>query len=299
MRSVGPKTDHLSWDDLRTALHLARGGSVRRAARALGVSHSTILRRLEALEDASGVRLFEKKPDGWELTPAGQDVFDTARDLEEMVNALERRVQGLDARLAGPVRLTLPDPFLPLLLPDIRAIVRAHRDIEVTLAVATGYADLAHREADVALRTAAEPPPDLVGRRLASAGVGIYGSARYLAGRATKDLESLDWVGWEAESQMAFNQWMRRHVPKAHVALRLSNAWAIRDAVDADVGVAILPCALGAAYETWRRVKLVKDASAPLWILTHKDLRTTTRVRVVRDALAEAVVKKRAVIEGR
>src|SRR6185436_1446139 len=113
MTKHGPKTNHLDWEDLRSALHLARSGSVRRAARALGVSHSTVLRRLAALEATTRVRLFERKPDGYELTPAGQDVFDTARDLEEGVAALERRVAGRDLRLSGTVRVTLPDPFLP------------------------------------------------------------------------------------------------------------------------------------------------------------------------------------------
>ncbi len=299
MRPNGPKTHRLDWDDLRTALHLARGGSVRKAARALGVSHSTILRRVATLESASGVRLFERTARGLDLTAAGQDVFDTARDVEELVTGLERRVAGRDLRPSGPVRITLPDPMLPLLLPDLRVIADAYPAIGLTLAVTTGYVDLAHREADVALRVAAEPPPDLVGRRLVTAGVGIYGSARYLAKRRTSDLEALEWVGWEAGSSMAFAQWMNDNVPRARVVLRVTHGWAIREAVDAGVGVAILPCALGGASASWRRVRRVEEAAAPLWILTHRDLRTAARVRVVRDAIADAVLRKRRVVEGR
>jgi DNA-binding transcriptional LysR family regulator len=300
MRTSDAKTDHLlGWDDLRTALFLARGGSVRSAARTLGVSHSTILRRVAALERSAGVRLFEKKPDGYELTPAGQDVFETARDLEELVTALERRVHGRDLRLVGAVRVTLPDPFLPALVPTFQSFARAYPDIEVTLAIGTGYADLAHREADIAIRTAAEPPPDLVGRRVLTAGVGIYSSKQYLRRRRAKDLEALDWVGWEAGSQMAFARWMVENVPKARVRLRVSHGWALRDAVDAGIGVAIVPCALGEAREGWQRVRLVPDVAAPVWILTHKDLRTTTRVRVLRDFLTDAIVAKRHVFEGR
>ncbi len=298
MRIIGPKFDHLDWDDLRTALFLARSGSVRGAARKLGVSHSTVLRRLSALEGRTGVRLFERKPDGYEVTPAGQDVFDTARGLEDLVLSLERRVQGHDLRLAGPVRVTLPDPFLPMLLPDLRAIARELPDIEVTIDVGTGYVDLAHREADIAIRTTDEPPPDLVGRRLVMAGVAVYGSARYLAKRAVANLEALDWVGWPTDSQMAFARWMGKNVPSARVALRCSTGWAIRDAVDAHLGVAVLPCVLGETMPGWRRVRPVADLSAPVWILTHRDLRTTARVRVLRDRLAEAIVRKRAILEG-
>jgi DNA-binding transcriptional LysR family regulator len=298
MPSIGAKTDHLSWDDLRTALSLAERGSVRSAARSLGVSHSTVLRRIATLESVTSVRLFERKADGYELTPAGQDVFDTARAVGDLIVALERRVEGRDLRLSGPIRVTLPDPFLPFLLPVFRAFGKKHPEIELTLAVGVGYADLAHREADIAIRTTNEPPPDLVGRRVARAGVAIYGSKRYLARRSMRDLEALDWIGWEEESTMAFAQWMRQHVPHARVALRASTSWVIREAVQADLGVALLPCATGSMENGWQVVRRLKDASAPLWILTHRDLRTTARVRALRDFVADAISRQRKAIEG-
>ena len=305
MRTRGAKSDRsrkaraFDWDDLRTALFLARGGSVRSAARALGVSHSTVLRRVAALEQRAGVRVFEKTPAGYELTAAGQDVFDTARELDEIVNGLERRVHGRDLRLSGPVRVTLPDPFLPALAPVFVELARAHPDISVTLSVGTSYADLAHREADVAVRAAEAPPPDLVGRRVIEAGVGVYGARSYLRGRSTRDLEALDWVGWEDGSSMAFARWMAAHVPRARIGLRVTHGWALRDAVDAGAGVAIVPCALGEGRAGWTRVRLEPAASAPVWILTHRDLRTTARVRVVRDFLADAIVARRRLFTGR
>jgi DNA-binding transcriptional LysR family regulator len=299
MRISGAKTDHVDWDALRTALFLARAGSVRRAARELGVSHSTVLRRLDALEEGIGVRLFERKAEGYELTTEGQDVFDTARTLEDIVLGLERRVEGRDLRLSGPVRVTLPDPFLPLLLPALQQFGAAYPEIVITVAADVGFADLAQREADIAIRIADAPPPELVGRRLATAAVAVYGSDRYLEGRSRRDLEALDWVGWDADSTMLFEQWMRKHVPKARVGLRVSTAWALRDAVDAGMGVALFPCALGGKRPGWARVHSVRDMSVPLWILTHRDLRTTARVRMLRDHLAEAIVEQRAIVEGR
>lgn len=298
MRTVGPKTDHIDWDALRTALHLARAGSVRSAARALGVSHSTVLRRIEALERSTKVRLFERKPDGYELTLAGQDVFDSAGELEEIVRALERRVEGRDLRLSGAVRVTLPDPFLPLLLPVFKDFAKAYPEITVTVAAAVDFADLAHREADIALRVASEPPADLVGRRLAAAAVGVYGAEAYLRGRSTKELESLDWIGLESDSSMVFEQWMRKNIPVERVRLRTSSSWAMRDAVDAGIGVAVFPCALGEARPGWRRIRRL-PGTTPLWILTHKDLRTTARVRVLRDFLSDAIAKERRLVEGR
>ena len=271
---------------------------MRGAARDLGVSHSTVLRRLHALEAAAGVRLFEQKADGYTVTPAGQDVFETACELEELVIGLHRRVAGRDLKLSGPVRVTLPDPYAPLLAPIMRDFSRAHPGIDVTLLLGTGYVDMAHREADIAIRVAADPPPDLIGHRICAAGVGIYGSKAYLKGRSTRRREALDWIGWAHDSQMFFARWTREHIPDERIALRLSAGWGLRDAVDAGTGVAIMPCGLGEAMPHWKRVELIGGAAAPLWVLTHRDLRTTARVGLLRDVLVDALRQRKDLIEG-
>ena len=295
---TGPKTDHLEWSDLRFALELGRQGSVRATARELGVSHSTVLRRLRALQESVGAELFVDKGQGYEPTAAGRDVVQTAEAVEESITGLERRVSGRDARLAGPVRVTLPDPFAPVMGPIFAAIAHQHPEIELTVGLSTSYVDLAHRAADVAIRTAESPPPDLVGRRIGVAAVGIYGSHKYLRGRDTTDLESLSWVGWERGSTMWFARWMGAHVPRAHVAMRVSAAWGLREGVDAGAGVAIVPCALGEARPGWQRIQLVPDGATPLWVLTHRDLRHAQRVRVVRDEIAQAIRDRRSIFEG-
>jgi DNA-binding transcriptional LysR family regulator len=289
------KQTAVNWDDLRVALALFRAGSVRAAARALGVSHSTVLRRLQELEVSAGVRLFERQ----ELTSAGQDVVETARELEEVMTALARRVEGRDLRLSGPIRVTLPDPLLPSLLPIFKRFGEKYPEIDLTVAVGIEYVDLAHRQADVALRIASAPPPDLIGRRVADVACAIYGSEAYLSGRPARNLERLDWVGWPAGSSMAFAQWMRERVPKARIAVRMDGSWAIRDAVDAGMGVALLPCAIGDLRPGWRRIRLVPEIKVPLWILTHADLRATARVRALRDELWEAIGAERDLYEGR
>ncbi len=288
------KRTTLEWDDLRFALFLARDGSVRRAARALGVSHSTVLRRLASLESNIGVRLFERRPDGYALTSAGQDVFETAKDLEDGVSALERRAFGRDLRPAGPVRITLADALVPPLLPLFQELRAAYPDIDVTVDAGTGYRDLAQREADLALRIAREPPAELVGRRVGLVTTGVYGSRAYLAKQRKKGLASLDWIGFEAGSTMLFETWRTTNVPAARVVLRVTTAWAMRDAVAAGVGVAVVARICGDAEPDWQLVHaLPDDVAAPLWVLSHRDLRTTARVRLVRDFLADALTKRK------
>lgn len=297
-QTTAPPASKLSWDDLRVALALGRSGSLRGAARQLRVSHSTVLRRLGELEAATGVRLFERKAEKYELTLAGHDVFDTARELEDAIVSLERRVEGRDLKLAGPIHVTMPDPLLPALLPILRRFGEQYPDIALTVGSGIDFVNLGQREADVALRITGEPPPDLVGRRVANVACGIYGSKRYLEGRATRQLERLSWVGWPEGSRWIFSEWMRKNVPQARVALRLQASWAVQDALNADVGVALLPCAIGDLQSGWQRLKLVPEVAAPLWILTHRDLRATARVRVLREVLWLELSAARALLEG-
>jgi DNA-binding transcriptional LysR family regulator len=254
---------------------------------------------LRALESAVGVQLFVDKGEGYEATPAGQDVFDTAVALDEAVTGLERRVGGQDFRLTGSVRVTVPDPMAPLLFPIFAEFSKEQPGIEVTLALGAGFADLAHRAADVAIRITDAPPPDLVGQRVCNVNVGVYGSEAYLRGRSTKSLAGLDWVSLERGSDMAFARWIETNVPTARIALRVGAPWGLREAVDAGAGVSLMPCALGELMPNWRRVKLVPEISVPLWVLSHRDLRTTTRVRVLRDFVVHSLRVKKALIEGR
>jgi len=291
--------DHMDWDDLRVALRVAREGSIRRAARSLGVSHSTVLRRVGALEATTGVRLFERKGEGYQLTAAGQDVFETSKEVEALMLALERRVEGRDMQLSGDVRVTLPDPLWPCLAPELAAFARAYPGISVSVAAGTSFADMAHREADVALRIATNPPDDLVGRRIADVACGVYGARRYVRGRERAELGSLDWITWAPGSNMVFGRWLAAEVPDARVVLRVTSGWAFRAAIDAGAGVAIMPCALGDLQPTWTRLRLLPELTTPLWILTHRDLRTMARVRALRDFMAAAIQRRGALLEGR
>ncbi len=296
----GPKTDHiskLSWDDLRVALALGRAGSVRAASRLLGVSHSTILRRLESLESSTDTKLFERGPTGWEMTAAGQDVFDSAGELEAIVLGLERRVEGRDLRLAGPVRVALPEPLLPAILPDLLRFSAEHPDIELTTTVSDTYVDLSLREADIALRVAIEPSPTLFGRRVAMTACAVYGTNRYIEGRSVRDIEKLDWVGLPIESNAHFAQWMNRNVPDARVALRVDAESSVREAVEANAGVAIVPCVV-ANIRGYRLVRRLPELDAPLWVLTHQDLRSQARLRACRDFLTAAIADKRHLFVG-
>lgn len=296
------KRTAVDWADLPILLAVKRHGTLRAAAKALGLSHSTVLRRLRTVETSLGSRMLERLPSGrHELTPAGHEVFETAQHLEDLVMVMERHVQGRDLELAGPLRVTMPGTFMPLLARDLGAFCDRYPKIDLTIEAGLGFANLAHRESDVALRIAAAPSPELVGRRLVTVRVGVYGSETYLATKSRgTSIARHDFIGWDPSlAHVEFARWITKHYPHARIRCRITHDSQLRDAVDSGLGVTVVPCAFGDAQPGWRRLALISDLAAPLWVLSHRDLRDTARTRALRDLLVETVLANVDLIEGR
>jgi molybdate transport repressor ModE-like protein len=286
----------VDWDDLRTLLAVARTGSLTEAARSLGVSYSTVSRRLAALEEGLGVRLFDRDASGYAPTPVGAEMLESARRMEAEFDALSLRVRGRDARLAGRVRVATTDALATSFMPEIAAFSRRFADIELDLLSTPEPAELAMREAEVALLVTDRAPPSLVGRRLARLPSALYAAKSYLAEHAASlEPAAHVWVGWEdGMSHIPAARWMREHVPHARVACRVSTGTALRAAVRAGVGTAHLLCFLADDDPELERIRPPEpELETGLWLLTHEDLRTTGRVRVFLDFMAEAIGRHR------
>src|SRR6195952_5214108 len=143
----------IDWDDIRYFLAVARGGSVRTAAKNLGVNHATVLRRIAQLEERLGALMFEKLPAGYRLTAAGEEVLELANQMEASSHQLETRVFGRDQSVRGLLRVTLAPPLAThLLMPDFAEFARLHPDIEMEILSSGELANLTNRKADVAIR---------------------------------------------------------------------------------------------------------------------------------------------------
>jgi DNA-binding transcriptional LysR family regulator len=291
----------MDWDDLRFFLAVARKGSIRGAAVALGVNHSTVSRRIDAFERKIGVRLFERLPSGYLLTAAGEDLLPSAQRMEEDANAIVRRVTGRDKRLGGLLRVTMPDSLAQkLLMPDLVAFSDAHPEIELEFVVSYAFADLNKREADVAIRLSNDPPGHLVGRRVVKLAKAIYASEEYLARHDPPgDPASLTWIGWN--DTVRDPQWVRESAyPEAPVRNRAYHSMVQLEAAKAGMGLAMLPCFMGDTAPTIRRLppgKAMPDRD--IWLLTHEDLRGTARVRRFIDCMADTLLAKRDLLEGK
>ncbi|HKJ19455.1 MAG TPA: LysR family transcriptional regulator, partial [Woeseiaceae bacterium] len=174
----------IDWDNVRLFLELTRRGSARGAAQALGLSHSTVVRRVERLESGLGARLFDRDFTGYRPTPAGQTLLDSALKAEEAILAADRQLHGSDASLSGEITLTMPDVLAYFfLMPELVTFTERYPEIDLKMLISYDVFDLARREADVALRLYRQdhlPPEDLVGRKLQSVWSCYYASEAYL-----------------------------------------------------------------------------------------------------------------------
>lgn len=292
----------MDWDSLRIVLAVARAGSLSGAARALGVNHSTVFRRLGAIEAELEVRLFERLPGGFLPTAPGEALRVAAGRVEAEVLAAERRLRGQDLRLTGSLRVTAPDTVALKLLPEaLAAFRRACPGIDVELSVDNGLADLTRREADVALRPTERPPEALVGRRIAAIAFAVYGAPGYLEATAARPLAEHDWIAPDDSlRRLAIARWLRESLPEAQVVLRSDSLMGLFEAARAGLGLATLPCFMADPEPGLRRVEgPLAGTETALWLLTHADLRRTARIRAFLDVVGPWLVARRDLLEGR
>jgi DNA-binding transcriptional LysR family regulator len=292
---------NLEWDDLRYVLAVATEGSLAGAARRLGVNHTTVLRRVGAFEERLGLRLFERLPTGYVLTAGGEELIAAAHRIDDEVTALERKLAGQDLRLSGVVRVTTTDTLMGSILPEVLAQFRkAHPGIAIEVAVSNLMFNLTKRDADVAIRPARDPPDALVGRRIARIAFAIYGNADYLAAHHGRKLTDHQWIGPDDHlASTSVAQWMRTELPGADIALRTDSLVAARNAAQAGLGLAALPCYLGDGTQGLVRLQgPIAAMETALWVLTHADLRHQARIRAFIDFAAQALGQKRALLEG-
>lgn len=293
----------LPWTDIQYLLAVADQGALAAAARVLGVSHTTVLRRVGAAERSLGVRLFERLPTGYALTPAGEELAAAARRMQETLDAVERRLAGRDLALTGTVRLTTTDTLAASVLPGVLArFSAAHPEVQLELTTTTAFVSLTKRDADIALRPTSKPPEHLIGRRIAEVAFAIYAAPAYLARvPARRDLARHTWLGVDDSlAATTVGRWMAAELAGIAPVLRADTLTALAHAAAAGHGVAALPCYLGDSRPALRRIRgVVPELATQLWVLAHEDLRDTARIRAVTDWLHAQLGAERDLFEGR
>jgi DNA-binding transcriptional LysR family regulator len=293
----------VDWDDVRHFLALARTLSVRAAGSLLGVSHSTVARRVEALELRLGVRLFDRHRDGYLLTDAGREMVAGAERVEREMAALERGLAGQDARLEGPVRVTCTDPFIAkILLRILGRLCEAHPGLELELDADAKNLDLSKREADVALRAllpTAAPPEHLIGRRLVPITLCNYMGTGHAALLAPEQrARPARWLGSNL-SKILEELAASSSYPEAPIWGTFPSMEVMAEAARAGLGLVMLPTYAGDPDPGLTRLPQPDLRHvADFWLLSHSDLRDNARLRAAREAITTGLLAHAALFRG-
>jgi DNA-binding transcriptional LysR family regulator len=284
----------IDWDDLRFVLAVADSGSLNRAASTLRVNRTTVLRRINAFERKHGVRLFDRLASGYTLTDAGNEILAAARGFENAIVSLERKLAGQDLRAEGLVRVTTTDTLLASVLATPLATFKQEQPgITLDVTTSNAFANLAKRDADVAIRPAIDPPEFLMGRRVSSVAFAVYAAS-------TLDNSDERWIGPDdtlAGTSVA--RWMRSAMPTVRPDIRADSLVSMRELCAAGAGLAALPCYLGDSDARLVRVRPpIAEMTTALWVLTHPDLARTARVRLLMDHVSAALGRQRPLLEG-
>ncbi len=273
----------MNWDDLKIFLAVAEAPSMRMAAKTLRVSHSTVSRRIEALESKLAARLFDRLPEGYVLTPAGRDLVPVSQELREKVDAYSLKVMGRDTELEGTICVTMPDVIaVEVIMPYIAEFQQLYPDIMIRIEASMEVLDLNRREADIAFRFTNEPPEHLIGRRVATANQAVYVHKNYAARHNFNDPDcAATWIGWgepvDAPKWIATSPY-----PHLKMSNHFNNPLIQREAVRQQLGIGFLPCVIMDSDPSL--IRLTKPVpSRDFWVLTHKDLKDTARLRVFRE----------------
>lgn len=292
----------MDWNDLHLVLAICRTGTLSGAARALGVNHSTVFRRINAIEKSLSVRLFDRQPAGYAMTEAGEAVRRTAEQMDEQVDSLTRELLGRDLQLQGPLKLTSPEGIaLKFLAPELSAFCKQHPGIQMDLIISSDALRLSRREADIAIRvTRRSPEANLIGRRICKFRFAMYAATGYVQQNPDRALEEHSWLvvddGFE---QLPKSLWKQADRGTAQIVFSSNNLMATLQAIKDGLGVAPLPCFLGdTESDLVRLTEPVEDLTMDLWILTHQDLRNTARVGALMNSLVGVLQQQKSWFEG-
>jgi len=284
---VKKRTAGLDWEDVRYFVALARRGTLSATARDLRVNHATVARRVAILEAAMGRPLLDRRADGYALTADGKAVLDEARAMDEAALSVLRRLDA-GTELNGLVRLAIGRVLAERFLIDrLRPFHARYPAIDLEIIGGSRVVSLARREADLALRYGSPRDSELIARRVATIGFGLYASPKYRdkvdAGAAPA------FIGFDQESDfIAEAVWLGEQFAERRFSLRTNSQTTQAAAARAGFGVALLPRYLAAGDPDLVQVSLANRLpEREVWLIIRRDLRNVPRVRAVTDYLVD------------
>ncbi|OHC26883.1 MAG: LysR family transcriptional regulator [Pseudomonadales bacterium RIFCSPHIGHO2_02_FULL_60_43] len=286
--------DKVDWNQLRAFLETAETGSLSAAARKLGQSQPTLSRQVAALELALGVTLFERVGKTMALTTTGQELLVHARVMGAAAHELGLAAAGRSEEVAGVVSVATSDAVAAYLMPKILLQIReAAPGIQVEVVASDGFSDLLRREADIAIRHVRPEQPELIGRLVRQSSACFYASESWVREhglpRTAEEAVQHDFIGMDRAGH--YLQHMRSkglQLSSANFRSYADNSVTYWEMVRQGLGIGAIMEEI--ARETPGMVHVLEDVAGfplPIWLVTHRELRTARRIRIVFDLLAE------------
>lgn len=285
----------MNWDDLRFFLAVARAGSLSGASRQLGASPATVWRRIAALEADLDKQLFEHRQRGYVLSPSGTRLLQAVESMEGALFAATRRLEPDESVIEGEVRVTAPELLGVTIAENLSRFHAAYPRLHIELVTASPAATLSRRETDIALRFERPAHTHFVVEAKFRVAFGVYASTRYVerwgkpptlnnfTGHALIDFD-------DSAGHVAPIPWLRHGGKKATVVFRSSSLYPRIAAVQAGLGLALLPCILADREPSLMRIfSPVEVGNLELLLVVNGDLQRDPRVSAVRDFLIQVL----------
>jgi DNA-binding transcriptional LysR family regulator len=275
-------TDDLDWDDLRYFLRAVQAKTLAGAAREMSVEHTTVGRRLSALERSLGAALVLRGPEGLQPTALGEQVAQRVEDIERSVLALRDLVAVQKAR----VRLAVPSGFTMFFTAGLAQLCKDNPGLSLEIVSGALQVDLKKGEADLAIRNGPVADKELVVRKLCETGWSLYASETYLARRPApldaNDLSGHDLIGYDASlAAVPAAKWIEDRATHATIVLRSREMTDMLTATLGGVGIAVLPCSLADSAPGLRRLTHEVIATRALSLVYRRETRLSKDVRAV------------------
>jgi DNA-binding transcriptional LysR family regulator len=283
---------NFDWNQAKAFLATAEEGSLSAAARALKLSQSTLSRQVEALEQELGLALFERVGKGLQLTPSGLALREHVRAMGDAAYRVSLSAASHSDSIEGTICISASEVYAALVLPPI--IAKLHRLeplIHIEIVASNTASDLLRREADIAIRNFPPTQPDLIARKVRNASLRLYAAPAYLDRignpRLPYDLHTAEFISIDSSGNFlkGLNA-LGLNLTERNFPILTQNILVMWELVKQGLGIGILDDVVGDAEPRVRRVvPELEPLVLPVWLVAHRELSTSRRVRMVFDLL--------------
>lgn len=287
------------WNHVRAFLATVEQGSLSGAARALKQTQPTVSRQITALEDSLQLTLLERGTRLTALTEAGHALLIHVQEMAESATRISRVAVGQAEKVEGNVKISASDAMITYsVAPCIAALRALHPGIQIELAPSAGVTDLTRRDADIAIRHVRPTEAELIAKRLPDFEIGLFASESYLEQfggiKKPTDLARACFIGYETAGRLVPQmEFMGLPVTSTNFSIVTTSGCALYELAREGAGIALLPTSV--ANSRLGLVRVLPEVSGgdmPTWLVTHRELNTSPRIRLTFDYLAEHLADK-------